>query len=164
MKFHAISASLHCYAAALLFNHGSYAPCARAGAVHRRQNRRADRQLLPLADLDAAHDWIWCHCWCDLFILNFEYTFLTLPGVGLIVTIVSFFQFSKLLSGNASPFALCYSIGNILSLGATMFLVGESVMHALLCVHAMLPTALLQGPVKQVKQMFAAKRWIATSV
>lgn len=117
---------VHCCEPLLISNHGSYAPCSRAGAVHRRQNRRADRQLLPLANLDAAHDWIWRHCWCDFFTYDFEYTTLILLGVGLIVTIVSFFQFSKLLSGNASPFALCYSIGNILSLGATMFLVGES--------------------------------------
>jgi hypothetical protein len=46
-------------------------------------------------------------------------------GLGLLVTIVSFFQFGKLLNGNASPFALCYTIGNILSLCATMFLVGK---------------------------------------
>ena len=52
-------------------------------------------------------------------------------GLGLLVTIVSFFQFGKLLNGNASPFALCYTIGNILSLCATMFLVGEFINDSL---------------------------------
>ena len=47
-------------------------------------------------------------------------------GIGLLVTVVSFFQFSKLIGGNPSPFAICYTIGNILSLGATMFLVGKA--------------------------------------
>ena len=49
----------------------------------------------------------------------------SISGIGLLVTIVSFFQFSKLIGGNPSPFAICYTVGNILSLGATMFLVGK---------------------------------------
>ena len=79
--------------------------------------------------MDAAHDWIRHHSryagTCLRLAFNAPLTDFGRSGLGLLVTVVSFFQFSKLLSGNPSPFALCYTIGNILSLGATMFLVGN---------------------------------------
>ncbi len=85
--------------------------------------------MLPISDMDAAHDWIRHHSRyagiCLRLAFNAPLTDFGCSGLGLLVTVVSFFQFSKLLSGNPSPFALCYTIGNILSLGATMFLVGN---------------------------------------
>lgn len=63
--------------------------------------------------------------------------------VGFLISMGSTFRIVKLLEGDPEPFAVMYSIGNLLGLFSTCF---------------------LYGPVSQVKQMFAMTRLIASLV
>ena len=63
--------------------------------------------------------------------------------IGAVVTLTSMFSFSQLLTGNPVPFALKYSIGNVISLFSTAFIV---------------------GPARQLKGMTAPTRWLAALV
>merc|ERR1711865_153215 len=45
-------------------------------------------------------------------------------GVGMLLTLGSFFRFSKCLSGDCSSFAIIYSVGNLIAIAATFFLTG----------------------------------------
>jgi hypothetical protein len=38
-------------------------------------------------------------------------------------------RFEQLLLGNPRPFAVCYTFGNILSIGSSCFLVGNAEVH-----------------------------------
>lgn len=61
--------------------------------------------------------------------------------IGALLSLGSFLSFAKLLLGNPVPFALKYTLGNILSLGASSFLV---------------------GPARQCRTMFAKERRAAS--
>jgi hypothetical protein len=62
---------------------------------------------------------------------------LTCFSLGFLLSIGSTFRLAKLVHGNPGPFAMAYTIGNLLSLGSSMFFV---------------------GPHKQVETMFRKKR------
>ena len=62
---------------------------------------------------------------------------LTCLVVGFLISMGSTFRLIKLLEGDPEPFAVMYTIGNILGICSTCF---------------------LYGPMSQVKQMFAATR------
>eukprot|EP00316_Scyphosphaera_apsteinii_P015671 CAMPEP_0119301070 /NCGR_PEP_ID=MMETSP1333-20130426/2916_1 /TAXON_ID=418940 /ORGANISM="Scyphosphaera apsteinii, Strain RCC1455" /LENGTH=400 /DNA_ID=CAMNT_0007303043 /DNA_START=119 /DNA_END=1321 /DNA_ORIENTATION=- len=47
-------------------------------------------------------------------------------AMGFLLSLLSFSSFTRLLLGNPAPFAFKYTIGNLLSLGATTFLVGPA--------------------------------------
>ncbi|CAN0164657.1 unnamed protein product [Phaeothamnion confervicola] len=64
-------------------------------------------------------------------------------GIGWIITIGSLFRILQLLAGNPVPFVVFYTIGNLLSICASLF---------------------LSGPWAQLKRMFAPSRFVATSV
>lgn len=57
--------------------------------------------------------------------------------MGFILSLGSTFRLAKLLHGNPAPFAIAYTLGNLLSIGCTTFFV---------------------GPSKQVQTMFHSKR------
>mmetsp|Transcript_40738 Transcript_40738/g.116993 ORF Transcript_40738/g.116993 Transcript_40738/m.116993 type:complete len:132 (-) Transcript_40738:308-703(-) len=59
------------------------------------------------------------------------------------ITFMSFKFFIRLIEGNAVPFALNYSVGNVLALGSSWFLV---------------------GPKRQFKTMFDSKRSLAATI
>ncbi|TFJ85840.1 hypothetical protein NSK_002660 [Nannochloropsis salina CCMP1776] len=63
--------------------------------------------------------------------------------VGMILEFGSFFRFTKLLTGHPEPFAVMYTIGNLISLAGSCF---------------------LSGPFSQVKSMFHPTRAVCTSV
>ena len=63
--------------------------------------------------------------------------------VGFCLSMGSIFRLLELLHGNPVPFALMYTIGNVISICATCF---------------------LYGPWSQAKQMFAPTRFITTTV
>eukprot|EP00735_Rhodelphis_limneticus_P001198 TRINITY_DN1176_c0_g1::TRINITY_DN1176_c0_g1_i1::g.17206::m.17206 TRINITY_DN1176_c0_g1::TRINITY_DN1176_c0_g1_i1::g.17206 ORF type:complete len:200 (+),score=25.08,sp/Q8VD57/SFT2B_MOUSE/42.66/3e-28,Got1/PF04178.7/3.8e-30,FtsX/PF02687.16/0.32,FtsX/PF02687.16/2.3e+02,DUF3487/PF11990.3/60,DUF3487/PF11990.3/36 TRINITY_DN1176_c0_g1_i1:68-601(+) len=63
-------------------------------------------------------------------------------ALGWVMTIVASFQVTK-INDDPAPFALCYTLGNLLSLMSTMF---------------------LQGPLRQCQNMFHQKRVIATCI
>ncbi|KAJ0395485.1 hypothetical protein P43SY_002021 [Pythium insidiosum] len=63
--------------------------------------------------------------------------FLTCFLLGFLLSFGSTFRLAKLVHGNPGPFAIAYTIGNLLSLGSSMFFV---------------------GPCKQVETMFRKKR------
>eukprot|EP00658_Telonema_sp_P-2_P075156 TRINITY_DN6458_c0_g1_i1.p1 TRINITY_DN6458_c0_g1~~TRINITY_DN6458_c0_g1_i1.p1 ORF type:complete len:176 (-),score=31.72 TRINITY_DN6458_c0_g1_i1:403-930(-) len=69
--------------------------------------------------------------------------FVICASVGYLLAFGSFFRFAKCLAGDCTRFAVIYSLGNIIALAATFFLV---------------------GPCKQVKQMFSETRRVATIV
>lgn len=61
--------------------------------------------------------------------------FLTCFVLGFLLSLGSTFRLARLARGNPAPFALAYTLGNLLSLGCTMFFVGpckqlESMLHA----------------------------------
>ncbi|RLN70668.1 hypothetical protein BBJ28_00022494 [Nothophytophthora sp. Chile5] len=61
--------------------------------------------------------------------------------LGFLLSLGSTFRLAKLVHGNPAPFAIAYTIGNVLSIGCTTFFV---------------------GPCKQVQTMFHSKRrWSA---
>jgi hypothetical protein len=62
-------------------------------------------------------------------------------AAGMVLSLTSLFSFTSLLLGNPTPFALKYTLGNLLAMGASSFLV---------------------GPVKQCTDMFAPERRVAT--
>merc|ERR1711988_554135 len=64
-------------------------------------------------------------------------------GFGVLISLGSFFRFSRLLAGHPTAFALCFSLGCFLSLMSTMF---------------------LTGPFKQIKNMAKPKRAIASII
>ena len=64
-------------------------------------------------------------------------------AAGMVLSLTSLFSFTSLLLGNPTPFALKYTLGNLLAMGASSFLV---------------------GPVKQCTDMFAPERRVATSL
>ncbi|KAF4321046.1 hypothetical protein JM18_004606 [Phytophthora kernoviae] len=57
--------------------------------------------------------------------------------LGFLLSLGSTFRLAKLVHGNPAPFAIAYTIGNLLSIGCTTFFV---------------------GPCKQIRTMFHAKR------
>lgn len=57
--------------------------------------------------------------------------------LGFLISLGSTFRLAKLVHGHPAPFAIAYTIGNLLSLGCTMFFV---------------------GPTKQLETMFRVKR------
>eukprot|EP00908_Phaeocystis_cordata_P014902 Transcript_26011.p4 GENE.Transcript_26011~~Transcript_26011.p4 ORF type:complete len:203 (-),score=80.57 Transcript_26011:123-731(-) len=67
----------------------------------------------------------------------------TCLALGAILSLSSLLSFAKLLLGNPAPFAFKYTAGNLLSLGATSFLV---------------------GPVRQLKDMLAPSRRAASAM
>lgn len=67
--------------------------------------------------------------------------FLCCFGLGVLIELGSFIRLVELVKGNPKPFAISYSIGNIVSLCSSFF---------------------LAGPWTQCKKMFAATRAIAT--
>jgi Got1/Sft2-like family len=62
---------------------------------------------------------------------------------GFLLGLLSVGSFKSLVKGTSMRFAVLYTLGNILSLMATSFLV---------------------GPEKQIKQMFEKKRWLCTTI
>ena len=69
------------------------------------------------------------------------YGFLICATLGFILDLLSFGMLLSLISGNLKRFALPYTFGVLLSLGSTFFLI---------------------GPLRQLKRMFARKRfWVA---
>lgn len=63
--------------------------------------------------------------------------------LGWTLSIASFTSFSRLVSGNPTPFAVKYTIGNLISLASSAFLV---------------------GPAKQLRQMTHPTRWVSALV
>lgn len=63
--------------------------------------------------------------------------FITCFVLGFLLSLGSTFRLARLVHGNPAPFAIAYTIGNLLSLGCTMFFV---------------------GPCKQLEAMFHSKR------
>ncbi|DAZ94968.1 TPA: hypothetical protein N0F65_000063 [Lagenidium giganteum] len=63
--------------------------------------------------------------------------------LGFLLSLGSTFRLAKLVHGHPAPFAITYTIGNLLSLGCTMFFV---------------------GPCKQVQTMFHSKRRISAII
>ena len=68
---------------------------------------------------------------------------LTCFVLGLVISLGSTFRIAKLVHGHPAPFAIAYTVGNLLSLGCTAFFV---------------------GPCKQVHTMFDAKRRVSASL
>lgn len=64
-------------------------------------------------------------------------------GLGMLIEFGSFFRLVELIKGNPKPFAVCYSIGNIVAICSSFF---------------------LSGPWNQAKKMFAPTRIIATLI
>eukprot|EP00630_Chrysocystis_fragilis_P001745 CAMPEP_0197401940 /NCGR_PEP_ID=MMETSP1165-20131217/19310_1 /TAXON_ID=284809 /ORGANISM="Chrysocystis fragilis, Strain CCMP3189" /LENGTH=184 /DNA_ID=CAMNT_0042928069 /DNA_START=152 /DNA_END=706 /DNA_ORIENTATION=- len=64
-------------------------------------------------------------------------------GLGVLIEFGSFFRLVELVKGNPKPFAVCYTVGNIISICASFF---------------------LSGPWNQAKKMFAKTRVVATIV
>ena len=73
-----------------------------------------------------------CHCLCRrLPALSYRQRLMGFGiclGIGLMLSLTSFMSFSELLLGNPFPFACKYTLGNLLSMGASGFLVGLSKM------------------------------------
>eukprot|EP00736_Rhodelphis_marinus_P012182 Rmarinus@m.27508 len=69
------------------------------------------------------------------------YGFCICVALGICFSILSTLFLVDLADGDPVPFAVCYTIGNLLSLGSSFFLV---------------------GPWKQAKRMFEKKRYLAT--
>eukprot|EP00656_Telonema_subtile_P042342 TRINITY_DN4789_c0_g1_i1.p1 TRINITY_DN4789_c0_g1~~TRINITY_DN4789_c0_g1_i1.p1 ORF type:complete len:193 (-),score=37.41 TRINITY_DN4789_c0_g1_i1:177-755(-) len=69
--------------------------------------------------------------------------FVIMASIGYLLAFGSFFRVAQCLAGNCTRFAIMYSVGNMVALCATFFLV---------------------GPCKQLKQMFTEDRRIATVV
>ena len=69
-----------------------------------------------------------CDCVCRrLPALTYQqrlFGFLACLAIGLLLSLTSLMSFGSLLTGNPTPFALKYTIGNLLSMGASGFLVG----------------------------------------
>ena len=86
-----------------------------------------------------------CDCVCRrLPALSYQQRllgFLACLVIGLMISLTSLMSFGSLLTGNPTPFALKYTIGNLLSIGASGFLV---------------------GPAKQCRDMFAPVRRVAS--
>ena len=62
-------------------------------------------------------------------------------AIGFLLSFGSFFRFTTLLKGNPTPFAVCFTMGSLVSLSGTCF---------------------LSGPYKQVKSMCKKTRMIAS--
>mmetsp|Transcript_30598 Transcript_30598/g.67034 ORF Transcript_30598/g.67034 Transcript_30598/m.67034 type:complete len:200 (+) Transcript_30598:215-814(+) len=73
------------------------------------------------------------------------YGFIICFSVGIVVSISSMFSFSfaQLLAGQPAPFAIRYTLGNVISLVSTGFIV---------------------GPARQLRQMTAPTRWISATI
>ena len=88
-----------------------------------------------------------CHClWRRLPSCTLSYRqrlvgFCVCIGCGLLLSLTSLLSFGALLAGNPTPFAFKYTLGSLLSMGASSFLV---------------------GPVKQCEGMFAPVRRLAS--
>ena len=52
--------------------------------------------------------------------------FLCCFGLGMLLSLTSLMSFTSLLGGNPTPFAFKYTLGNLLSMGASSFLVGPA--------------------------------------
>mmetsp|Transcript_8470 Transcript_8470/g.15352 ORF Transcript_8470/g.15352 Transcript_8470/m.15352 type:complete len:184 (+) Transcript_8470:115-666(+) len=82
---------------------------------------------------------------CDMFpSLTYKHRVIgcaSCMGVGYLISFGSFFRFGSLLMGNPVPFILNATIGSLVSLGGSFFLV---------------------GPKKQINKMFHERRRIAT--
>jgi len=63
--------------------------------------------------------------------------------IGCVISLTSMLSFSKMIAGNPAPFAIKYSLGNIIALGSTVF---------------------LMGPKTQLKRMSHPTRYIAAIV
>ena len=86
-----------------------------------------------------------CHCLCRrLPALTYRQRlvgFCLCLGLGFMLSLTSLLSFGALLAGNPTPFAFKYTLGSLLSMGASSFLV---------------------GPVKQCEGMFAPVRRLAS--
>ena len=71
------------------------------------------------------------------------YAFAICLGVGMILSFLSSLSVFGLVTGHGTQFIVLYSLGNVVSLAATAFLL---------------------GPWRQLQRMFDASRWIASSV
>ena len=67
--------------------------------------------------------------------------FCLLFALGVVVELGSFMRLVELIGGNPKPFAICYTLGNVISICSSFF---------------------LAGPYKQFKSMLAPTRAIAT--
>lgn len=71
------------------------------------------------------------------------YAFAICFAAGVVLSLTSVFSLTQMLAGNPAPFAIKYSLGNLISLFSTAFIV---------------------GPARQVKNMAHPTRWVTALV
>ena len=80
---------------------------------------------------------------CNMSYKNRVIGFLTCVGVGTVLNLFSYIALVSMFTGKPYRFALLFTLGNIVSITGLIILLGLK---------------------KQIKTMFASKRWITTSV